>query len=250
VIERDRKRGVLAEDDVDRAREMQEILETVGGYDVWLTKRRAEVIKLLDDTNARWVILDLNLQDGNAGEIVPDIRDRFGSSVIIVVLSGYYEDYPEYELLAKGADLYLRKPYDPKALLQQMETLLARMEGKEMRRGKGLKLEFGGGLLDVDRGVYTKGRSEVTIPEMQMKLIRRLVAARDEQGWQYVERGELVVHVWGKDYDQDPLVSVERVRRVRSRLRDTLGIEMIESRWEGTRHIPKYRLSGEVKLVE
>jgi DNA-binding winged helix-turn-helix (wHTH) protein len=98
--------------------------------------------------------------------------------------------------------------------------------------------------------VYTKGRSEVTIPEMQMKLIKRLVAARDEQGWQYVERGELVVHVWGKDYDKDPLVSVERVRKVRTRLRDTLGVEMIESRWEGTRHIPKFRLSGEVKLVE
>jgi len=250
MTERDRKRGILAEDDVHRAREMQELLEIVGGYDVWLTKRKGEVIQLLEDTNARWVILDLNLEDGNAGDIVQPIRERFGQSVVMVVLSGYYENYPEFDLLAKGADLYLRKPYEPKALLQQMETLLARFEGREMRRDKGVKLAIADGVLDLDSGVYAKGRTKVTIPEMQMKLIRRLAASRDEKGWQYVERGELVVVGWGKDFNEEPSVAIERVRKVRVRLRKSLGVEVIESQWEGTRHIPKFRLSEEVKLVE
>lgn len=247
---RDYRRVVIAEDEIDRAREMTEILEVIGGYDVWVTKRRSEVQGLLDETNAGWLILDLNLEDGNAAEIVPALRSQYGTEVFILILSGYFEDYPEYDLLAEGADFYLRKPYGPKALLQQMETLRARMEGRELRQDEGIKLKFDGGVLDLDRGVYTKGGDEIMIPSTQAKLIKLLASSRDEHGWMYVERGEAVMYIWGEDFERDPVASTERLRKLRTRMRGNLGIEITETRMEGTRHLPSYRLSGEVKLVE
>jgi DNA-binding response OmpR family regulator len=250
VAGRDYRRVVIAEDEIDRAREMTEILETIGGYDVWVSKRRAEVQGLLDETNAGWLILDLNLEDGNAAELVPGLRSRYGKEVFILVLSGYFEDYPEYDLLAEGADFYLRKPYGPKALLQQMETLRARMEGRELRQDEGIKLKFGGGILDVDRGIYSRGGDEIAIPSVQSKLIRLLASARDEYGWDYVERGEVIMHIWGEDFERDPVASTDRLRKLRTRMRANLGLEITEVRMEGTRHLPSYRLSGDVELVE
>ena len=247
---RDYGRVVVAEDEIDRAREISEILERIGGYEVWVTKRRADVRELLSETNAGWLILDLNLEDGNSAEIVPVLRSRYGRDLIILVLSGYFEDYPEYDLLTGGADFYLRKPYGPKALLQQMETLRARMEGRELRPVKGLRLKFGGGILDLDRGEYTKGRNEITIPSVQLKLLKRLAAAGGEHGWLFVERGELVMHLWGEDFEKEPSASVERLRKVRTRMRETLGVEITEIRMEGARHNPSYRLLNDVKLVE
>jgi DNA-binding response OmpR family regulator len=120
---RDYRRIVLAEDEPERALEMSHVLEALGNYEVRTTKYKREVLDLVDHTSAGWLILDLNLEDGNSADLVPLIREEYGEEVIIIVLSGYFEDYPEYSLLSKGVDLYLRKPYSPKAMLMQMESL-------------------------------------------------------------------------------------------------------------------------------
>jgi len=249
MLGRDYDRVVIAEDKLDRAREMMQLLEAIGGYQVWTTKWKADVLGLLSETNAGWLVLDLNLEDGNSAEIVPIIKKTYGSEVFILVLSGYFEDYPEYDLLAGGADLYLRKPYRPKALLQQMESLRARMEGREMRQEEGIKLMFDGGMLDVERGVYKKGTKEVAIPAGQAKLIQLLASARDHDGWRYVDRPEVIMYMWGEDFDIDPLTTTERLRKVRARLRATLGKEIIDIKSEGTGRLPSYKLSSEIELV-
>lgn len=247
---RDYDRVVIAEDELDRAQEMMQLLENIGCYHVWMTKWKAEVMSLLAETNAGWLILDLNLEDGNSAEIVPILRKTYGSEVFILILSGYFEDYPEYDLLAGGADLYLRKPYRPKALLQQMESLRARMEGREMRQDKGIKLKFGGGILDVDRGIYKKRTKEIAIPAGQAKLIKLLASAKDEVGWAYVDRPDVIMVLWGEDFEMDPVTTTERLRKVRARLRATLGQEIIDIKSEGTGRLPSYRLSSEVELEE
>jgi DNA-binding response OmpR family regulator len=247
---RDYMRVVIAEDDIDRAREMSAILETIGGYDVWITRRKAEVRGLAAETMAGWLILDLNLEDGNSAELVPVLRKEYGRALFILVLSGYFEDYPEYDLLAGGADFYLRKPYRPKALLQQMETLKARMEGRDLRQELGIKLKIAGGVLDVDRGVYTKGKEEISIPAAHTRLVKLLASARDEHGWQYLERAAVIMHMWGEDFEKDPFSTVERLRKLRTRMRAVLGVEVTEVKIEGRRHLPSYRLSDQVVLVE
>ena len=51
------------------------------------------------DTLWNRLILDLNLEDGNSAEIVPVLKKTYGSKVFILILSGYFEDYPEYDLI-------------------------------------------------------------------------------------------------------------------------------------------------------
>lgn len=248
---RDYDRVVIAEDEVDRATEMMQLLEGAGDYQAWATRWMAEIESLLSETNAGWLILDLNLEDGNSSELVPILRKRYGRELFILVLSGYFEDYPEYDLLSTGADFYLRKPYRPKALLQQMESLRARMEGRELVNAGNVRLRVSGGVLDVERGIYKKGREEITIPGIQTKLIQLLASARDEDGWQYVDRPQVIMYMWGEDFDRDPVAATERIKKVRARLRKTLGVEIVDVKIEGAgKRRASYKLTSDVKLLE
>ena len=143
--ERNYGRVVLAEDEPDRALEMMNLLERIGSFDVRTTRRKRDLLGLLEETQAGWLLLDLNLEDGNSADLVPEIRNIYGNEVFIIVLSGYFEEYPEYELLAMGVDLYLRKPYSARAMLMQMEKLKDRVEGREVVQRTVRKLKIGKG---------------------------------------------------------------------------------------------------------
>jgi DNA-binding response OmpR family regulator len=250
LSQRDYQRVVLAEDEHDRATEMMEILNVIGGFEVSITKWRSEVDNLITTTNAGWLILDLNLEDGNSAELVPLLRNKYGDDLILIVLSGYFEDYPEYGLLADGADLYLRKPYRPKAMLQQMETLRARMEGRALRKLSNIKLKIAGGILDLERAIYKKGNTEIGIPYVQIKLIKLLASARDKNGWKYVDRPEIIMHVWGEDFEVDPSTTTERLRKLRTRIRKSLGTEITDSTQVGTKRVPRYKLCSDVEIID
>jgi len=248
VAERDRNRVVLAEDDVARASEWRDLLERIGGYEVWVTKRKAEIVKLLEDTNARFLVQDLELDDGNSADLIPELRQRFGKEIFIFVLSGYFEDFPEYDLLAKGADAYFRKPYAPKSLLRQMDAFRSRLEGKELGEPKVRHLVVRGGVFDLRRRTYSSGRDEIVLGETQAKMLECLGSAKDEYGWRWVDLGEFVKHAWG-DYDKLSLeVASGRVRKARMRLRNALGYDIIESRGGGS--AMRYRLTSEVEPVD
>jgi DNA-binding response OmpR family regulator len=230
--------------------EMMRILTSIGSYEVSRTKWKEEIRELLSETNAGWLILDLNLEDGNSADLVPVLRKQYGSELFILILSGYFEDYPEYDLLAGGADLYLRKPYRPMALLQQMGTLRGRMEGKELKREACRKLKIGDGILDPEQGIFRKGKTEVRIPKAHAKLIEVLASARDEDGWQYVERRELITHLWGEAFEKNPQAASDRLRTLRYRVKDRLGVDVIDIRLSSNYGSPSYRLSSDVELVE
>jgi DNA-binding response OmpR family regulator len=240
---RDLNRLLLVEDDRELAHGLREVLETVGGYEVWLAWFRADIIRLLDKTRAAWLVLDLELEDGYGGRVVEDIRRLWGDEVYIVVLSGHYDRYPEHELLGLGADNFLRKPYAPKSLISQIARARARLEGIEFRPHDGIMLRVGKGKLDLGRGTYYKEREdeEIFLSDSQLKLLRVLASARDEHGWIHVDRGTLMLNLWAEEYAEDPFVYSNRLRQLKARTKSLLGLDPIEIRKGG--HTSKWRLN-------
>lgn len=247
---RDFNRLVLAEDDRELAHGMREVLETVGGYVVWVTWLRTDVIRLLDKTQAAWLILDLELEDGYGGNLVTDIRRLWGNEVYVIVLSGYFDRYPEHELLGKGADNFLRKPYAPKSLISQIVRARARFEGKELRACEGVMLQVGDGILDLNKGVYKtkKSKEEIFLSDSQLKLVRILAAARDDGGWSLVDRGTLMLNLWAEEHADDPYTYSNRLRQLKTRTKSLFGLDPIEVYKGG--HTSKWRLNPKVvKLI-
>ncbi|MDF1500760.1 MAG: response regulator [Anaerolineales bacterium] len=247
---RDYRRIVLAEDEPQRALEMSQVLESLGNYEVRTTKYKREVLDLVDQMSAGWLILDLNLEDGNSAELVPRIREEYGEEVIVIVLSGYFEDYPEHSLLSEGVDLYLRKPYSPKAMLMQMESLRARIEGGGVRKQAGVKLKIGEGVYDVDTRTYKVGKKEVRIAKTPSKMIAVLASARDADGWVFVERGQIAIYLWGEDAASDPNYFTSNTRRLRYELKQIFSEDIIEATGQGRWLVPQYKLSSDVKSIE
>jgi hypothetical protein len=56
--------------------------------------------------------------------------------------------------------------------------------------------------------------------------------------------------MWGEDFEIDPVTTTERLRKVRARLRATLGQKIIDIKSEGTGRLPSYKLSADIELVE
>jgi DNA-binding response OmpR family regulator len=232
----DINRLILAEDDLDVAHGIRQVLEALGGYEVWVTRLRADVMSLLTKTHAMWLVLDLNLEDAYSGDLLPDIRRLWGNNVYVIVLSGHYDKYPEHELLGKGADNFLRKPYAPKALISLISRTRMRLEqGADLQPHSGLMLRIGDGMVDLERGLYSKeeGRDEIYLTDLQRELLNVLASARQEGEWLYLDRANLILQLWAEDYSDDPFSYSNRLRQLKSRTTRTLGVDPIEIRTGG-----------------
>lgn len=243
----DISRVILAEDDLEVAHGIRQVMETLGGYEVWVTRLRADVLSLLTKTHAMWLVLDLDLEDAYAGDLLPDIRRLWGNNVYVIVLSGFYDRYPEHELLGKGADTFLRKPYAPKALISLITRARTRLEeGVEITPGRGELLQVGEGVVDLSRGVFTggNGKDELYLTDLQWELLRALASARREDEWAYLDRANLILRLWAEEYSDDPYSYANRLRQLKSRTTRTLGVDPIEIRMG--RNSSRWRLDPKV----
>ncbi len=233
---RDINRLILAEDDLEVAHGIRQSLETMSGYEVWVTRFRSEVLSLLTRTHAMWLVLDLDLQDAYAGDLIPDIRRLWGNAVYVIVLSGFYTKYPEHELLGKGADNFLRKPYSSKALISLISRTRLRLEtGADLQPNSGLALRIGDGEIDLGRGVYRldEGREEIYLTDLQRQLLQVLASSRCDGEWAFLDRGSIVLRLWAEDFSDDAYNYANRLRQLKSRTAHTLGVDPIEIRAGG-----------------
>jgi DNA-binding NarL/FixJ family response regulator len=71
------------------------------------------------------VLLDVNLAEVSGYEVCRDLRDRYGSDIAIIFLSGdRTEPYDRVAGLLVGADDYIVKPFDEGELLARVRSAL------------------------------------------------------------------------------------------------------------------------------
>ena len=88
---------------------------------------RSDVKSALEDVEKSrpdLVLLDLNLPDGNGLDLLRDVRNRFGRTVPVVVLSGMRQEEAVVEGLELGADDYVTKPFSPSELLARVSRCI------------------------------------------------------------------------------------------------------------------------------
>jgi DNA-binding response OmpR family regulator len=233
---RDPTRVVIAEDDRARAEELQRILNSAGGYTTWRTSRVSEILDRLRDSNAYWLILDLELEDGNSIDLIRPIRERYGSDVYIIVVTGNSSQSPEYTTLGKGADLMFRKPYHPTALVAQMAKLQQLGEGSKNIPTKDMVLKIGEcALIDLRNNSAhcvirrSDGDEELELTGIHTQLLRYLASRRNPEthSWLPTERSVLISNVWGGEALMDIERSGANLRKNMQRLRELIGCDPI-----------------------
>lgn len=113
---------LIVEDDTHIRRLLRAALQRAG-HEVVEAANAREGLSLLDIERPEIVLLDLGLPDRDGLELIQLIRAR--SQAPILVISAREQSEEKVAALDLGADDYVTKPFDGKALIDKVETLLA-----------------------------------------------------------------------------------------------------------------------------
>jgi len=119
------KEGVLLVDDENMIIDVgQRMLEKLG-YDVFIAADGAEALEIYQDNRQRIdiVILDMVMPNMGGGETFDRIK-AINSKVTVLLSSGYSIDGQASEILARGCNGFIQKPFNLQTLSETLRTVL------------------------------------------------------------------------------------------------------------------------------
>ncbi len=200
---------LLLEDDADLGRGVRMALQTPD-RSVTLCESLSEARKILEDKIFDLLILDINLPDGDATELLKE-QKAANPQVPVIMLTANDMETDIVTGLEAGADDYITKPFS-------LAVLRARVNN-QLRRNlpPGGTVVLGPFSFDFDSLVYRKNGAAVELSHTEQKLLKILVDNRGHA----VARAVLVDRIWtdGAEYVDENALTVA-VKRLRAKLED------------------------------
>ena len=117
-------------------------------------------LRVLEQERPDFIILDINLPDGDGFSLMKKIREREDCSDIpVLFLSARDKDADRLTGLGLGADDYMVKPFLKKELLLRMQAILKRSYtyGREEKVPENRTFMLGDRVVDLDAATVTHG---------------------------------------------------------------------------------------------
>jgi len=200
-------RALVVEDDEAILRLLTQSLEQEG-FDVDRAQTVSEGGRLARGNEYELIILDMQLPDGRGIAVLEVIRERGGTTPVLIV-SGEGDIDAMVRGLDAGADDYLDKPYQPQELRARIRALL--------RRGP----LAGSPTIGCGNMVLHRTERRAMVDDAQLKLTAKEFALLE---YLIVNRGktltrkELLSDVWRFDFDPGTNVVDVNVSRLRAKL--------------------------------
>ena len=138
------------------------------------------------------IVLDNMLPKKTGAEVCDEVR-KAGITTPIIVLSARAEMSTKVELLNKGADDYLTKPFSLEELVARIRALLRRPTSISSDI-----LEIGDLVMDTKQHVTRRAGRDVYLTKKEFMLLELLLRRKST----VVSRGTIMEHVW--DMNADP----------------------------------------------
>ena len=208
-------RILIIEDEVTLNKTLAEGLKEFGYQsDVVETLKDGEYY--LDIRNYDLVLTDWMLPDGNAIDIIPDIKANTPKTVV-VVLSARDDNESEIEALRAGADDYIRKPFD-------FDVLVARLEAN-LRFGGSNIIEIEDLTINPEEEKIVYKEKEIELKGKPFEVLTHLARHRD----QIVSKEQLLDAIWEEPELVTPNVIEVAINQIRQKMDKPLGITTIET---------------------
>jgi len=208
-------RILIIEDEVTLNKTLAEGLKEFGYQsDVVETLKDGEYY--LDIRNYDLVLTDWMLPDGNAVDILPDIKAKTPKTVI-VVLSARDDNESEIAALRAGADDYIRKPFD-------FDVLVARLEAG-LRFGGSNIIEIEDLTINPEEEKIIYREKEIELKGKPFEVLTHLARHRD----QIVSKEQLLDAIWEEPELVTPNVIEVAINQIRQKMDKPLGITTIET---------------------
>jgi DNA-binding response OmpR family regulator len=165
------------------------------------------------------IILDNMLPKKNGDQVCDDIR-KAGKTTPIIMLSARSELGIKVELLNKGADDYMTKPFSLEELLARIRALLRRPTtiSSEILQTDDLTL-------DTKQHVIKRGDKEIYLTKKEFMLLELLLKKKGS----VVSRGTIMEHVWDMNVDPFSNTIESHILNLRKKIALDGGKELIST---------------------
>jgi len=188
------------------------------GYAVDVAGDGASASEMVHATEYDLIILDLGLPDMDGLTVLRKIRNRKGSSPVLILSARDAVD-DRVRGLEGGADDYLVKPFAFVELLARVRVLLRRGQPTPER------LQVGDLTLDCIRRKVTRAGENVELAPKEFSILEYLMRNRGRP----LSRTMIVEHVWDMDYDGLTNIVDVYIRHLRSKIDDKWPAKMIQT---------------------
>ena len=203
---RPRPFALIVEDDEKTAGWLKLYLER-GGYEGFVCHNGLRALEVADELAPDVILLDLMLPGVSGFEVCRNLRAA--SRVPIIVITARSAEDDRLRGFECGADDYVTKPFSPREVVARVKAVLGRT-----RDTREAPIAWGGWSLDV-------GAHEARAGGVLVKLTRvetRLFAAMLKAPRRVCTRRELVLHMFGDEYEGTERVVDAHVKNLRKKL--------------------------------
>ncbi len=208
-------RILIIEDEITLNKMLAEGLKEFG-YQSDVVENLKDGEYYLDIRNYDLVLTDWMLPDGNAIDIIPDIKTKTPKTVV-VVLSARDDNESEIEALRAGADDYIRKPFD-------FDVLIARIEAR-LRFGGSNIIEIEDLTINPEEEKIIYKEKEIELKGKPFEVLTHLARHRD----QIVSKEQLLDAIWEEPELVTPNVIEVAINQIRQKMDKPLNITTIET---------------------
>ncbi|MFR4458880.1 response regulator transcription factor [Mediterraneibacter sp.] len=168
------------------------------------------------------VLLDLMLPGISGEEVLQEIRKQGNTPVIILTAKDTIDD--KVEVLQRGADDYVTKPFDIKEVLARVSVQIRRMEGSFSEGNlvyQGLELDRENFCVRVDQTELPKiTRQEFSILELLLKHPKKVFS-----------KEEIFEYAWEEAYMGETKTLDVHISNIRKKIKSVTSKEYIETIW-------------------
>jgi excisionase family DNA binding protein len=117
--------GVLIVDDDEKLREYIRVNLEAEGYVVREAGNAEEGLAALDEEPPDLILLDVMMPKVDGWEMLKRVHEKHGVGAIpVIMFSGKVDERSEGEASSRGAQGFIGKPFDPRALIESTKQLL------------------------------------------------------------------------------------------------------------------------------
>ena len=119
------KETVFLIDDDDMIADVSELILKKSGYDAVIAKSGKEAIEVYKEKHSRidMVILDMILPDMAGGDTYDRLKE-INPEIKVLLASGYDIDYQASDIMERGCDGFIQKPFNMNELLEKIRGIL------------------------------------------------------------------------------------------------------------------------------
>lgn len=199
----------MLEDDTTLGRGIQLALQDPD-VTIALTGTLSQAREMLAQKKFDLLILDVNLPDGSALDLLREVRQ--GEAVPVILLTANDLEMDVVTGLESGADDYITKPFGMMEFLARVKAVLRRSGQKQGEK----ELHCGSLTILVERHEVQENGRLVELTLKEFEVLKYLV----ENKGIVLTRDQLLGHVWGYDFDGETRTVDVHIRSLRQKLGD------------------------------